>query len=151
MRANPIPNLRINNVLSKAEHTPSAYLVPPSFHINHSRRSLAVHTTAPLVFDSTRSLDLTVSAMARITRAAKHLTHQCTPRPLLPVLVALCFVTLSLPSPVSSQSAADSCSNALSLGSLVPFNTTGLTCFQAWPSKDFILRVSLAFVSGSID
>ncbi|KAG2602540.1 cytochrome b561 and DOMON domain-containing protein At3g07570-like [Panicum virgatum] len=83
--------------------------------------------------------------MARITRAAKHLTHQSTPRPLPVLVVALCFVTLSLPSPVSS---ADSCSNALSLGSLVPFNTTGLTCFQAWPSQDFILRFGKA-ASGS--
>ncbi|RLN21668.1 hypothetical protein C2845_PM07G31310 [Panicum miliaceum] len=81
--------------------------------------------------------------MARIARAAKHLTHQCTAR-LLPVLVALCLVSLYLPSSVSSQSAVDSCSNALSLGSPVPFNTTGLTCFQAWPSQDFILRFGKA-------
>ncbi|OEL21176.1 Cytochrome b561 and DOMON domain-containing protein [Dichanthelium oligosanthes] len=53
--------------------------------------------------------------------------------------MALCFVSLYLPS-ASSQSAADSCSNGLTLGSLVPFNTTGLSCFQAWPSQDFILR-----------
>ncbi|CAO2195551.1 unnamed protein product [Urochloa humidicola] len=85
--------------------------------------------------------------MARTTRAAKHLmTHQCTPRS-LPVLMALCFViTLYLP----SVSAADSCSNVLALGSLVPFNTTGLTCFQAWPSQDFILRFGkAASASGS--
>ncbi|KAF8755850.1 hypothetical protein HU200_011326 [Digitaria exilis] len=81
--------------------------------------------------------------MARITRAPNRLaTRQCTPRPPLHVLVvALCLASSYLPS-ASSQSAADSCSNGLSLGSLVPFNTTGLVCFQAWPSQDFILRVS---------
>ncbi|RLN05022.1 hypothetical protein C2845_PM13G16020 [Panicum miliaceum] len=87
--------------------------------------------------------------MARITRAARHLTHQCTPRP-LPALVALCLVSSYLPSPVSSQSAADSCSNGLSLGSLVPFNTTGLACFQAWPSQDFILRFGKAALGSNL-
>nr|CAB3475089.1 unnamed protein product [Digitaria exilis] len=83
--------------------------------------------------------------MARITRAPNRLaTRQCTPRPPLHVLVvALCLASSYLPS-ASSQSAADSCSNGLSLGSLVPFNTTGLVCFQAWPSQDFILRFGKA-------
>ncbi|KAJ1286619.1 hypothetical protein BS78_03G366100 [Paspalum vaginatum] len=86
--------------------------------------------------------------MARTMRAAKHLVQHCTPRPIfLALLVALCFATSNLPA-ASSQSAADSCSNGLSLGSLVPFNTTGLTCFQAWPSQDFILRFGKA-ASGS--
>uniref|UniRef100_A0A0D9V8W5 DOMON domain-containing protein n=1 Tax=Leersia perrieri TaxID=77586 RepID=A0A0D9V8W5_9ORYZ len=41
---------------------------------------------------------------------------------------------------VSSQTTSDSCSTALSLGNLIPFNTTGLSCFRAWTSQDFILR-----------
>ncbi|KAF8642771.1 hypothetical protein HU200_067156 [Digitaria exilis] len=82
--------------------------------------------------------------MARITRSANRLaTRQCTPRPPHVLVVALCLASSYLPS-ASSQSAADSCSNALSLGSLVPFNTTGLACFQAWPSQDFILRFGKA-------
>ncbi|CAD6235551.1 unnamed protein product [Miscanthus lutarioriparius] len=79
--------------------------------------------------------------MARTIRAPKHVVQQCTPLPLFSVfLVALCFAASNLP-PASS---ADSCSNGLSLGSLVPFNTTGLTCFQAWPSQDFVLRFGKA-------
>ncbi|KAF8664863.1 hypothetical protein HU200_054173 [Digitaria exilis] len=86
--------------------------------------------------------------MARITRSANRLaTRQCTPRPPHVLVVALCLASSYLPS-ASSQSAADSCSNALSLGSLVPFNTTGLACFQAWPSQDFILRVSALIRQG---
>ncbi|CAL4946162.1 unnamed protein product [Urochloa decumbens] len=87
--------------------------------------------------------------MAGTTRASKHLTQQCTPRP-LPVLMALCFISLYHLPPVTSQSAADSCSNGLSLGSLVPFNTTGLTCFQAWPSQDFILRFGKAALGSNV-
>ncbi|CAL4960001.1 unnamed protein product [Urochloa decumbens] len=85
--------------------------------------------------------------MARATRASeKHsMAQQCTPRS-LPGLMVLCFVGLHLP---SLSAAADSCSNGLSLGSLVPFNTTGLACFQAWPSQDFILRFGKASASGS--
>ncbi|CAO2167355.1 unnamed protein product [Urochloa humidicola] len=87
--------------------------------------------------------------MARSTRAARHLmAQQCTPRSLPALIMALCFASLCfLPSVTSQSAAADSCSNGLSLGSLVPFNTTGLTCFQAWPSQDFILRFGKA--SGS--
>ncbi|XP_062208692.1 cytochrome b561 and DOMON domain-containing protein At3g07570-like [Phragmites australis] len=85
--------------------------------------------------------------MARIARAGKRSTQQCTLRSLPFLLMALSFAGSNLPL-ASSQSGADSCGNALSLGSLVPFNTTGLACFQAWTSQDFILRFSKA-ASGS--
>uniref|UniRef100_A0A0D9V8X5 Cytochrome b561 and DOMON domain-containing protein n=1 Tax=Leersia perrieri TaxID=77586 RepID=A0A0D9V8X5_9ORYZ len=66
--------------------------------------------------------------MTRITMKHWH--------PLLLPLLLLCFVISS-----SSQStSSDSCTTALSLGDLIPFNTTGLSCFQAWTSQDFILR-----------
>ncbi|GJM92213.1 hypothetical protein PR202_ga08654 [Eleusine coracana subsp. coracana] len=79
--------------------------------------------------------------------AAEPLFRPCATRPLfLVLLVALCFFASSN-SPVAS--AADSCSNGLSLGNLVPFNTTGLACFQAWPSQDFILRFGKASNSSS--
>jgi len=146
MTHQPIPNLHINNVLAEAEHTASAYLnAPLSRHSRHSaptRHSLCtVPRTAPTVPTCDRSAGLAVlraCTMARTIRAPKHVVQQCTPLPLFSVfLIALCFAASNLP-PASS---ADSCSNGLSLGSLVPFNTTGLTCFQAWPSQDFVLRV----------
>jgi hypothetical protein len=149
MTHQPVPNLRINNVVAKAEHTPSAYLnAPLSRHSRHSAsiQTLAVHGTTygAHSFRPYRSVGLAVlraCTMARTMRAPKHVVQQCTPLPLFSVfLVALCFAASNLP-PASSQSSADSCSNGLSLGSLVPFNTTGLTCFQAWPSQDFVLRV----------
>jgi len=146
MTHQPIPNLHINNVLAKAEHTPSAYLnAPLSRRSRHSApiQTLAVHGTTygAHSFRPDRSAGLAVlraCTMARTIRAPKHVVQQCTPLPLFSVfLIALCFAASNLP-PASS---ADSCSNGLSLGSLVPFNTTGLTCFQAWPSQDFVLRV----------
>lgn len=145
-----IPNLHINNVVAMAEHTPSAYLnAPLSRHSRDSAplKTLAAHGTTygAHSFRPDRSVGvglavLRACTMARTMRAApKHLVQQCTPpRPLFSVvLIALCLAASNLP-PASS---ADSCSNGLSLGSLVPFNTTGLTCFQAWPSQDFVLRV----------
>uniref|UniRef100_J3L6N3 DOMON domain-containing protein n=2 Tax=Oryza brachyantha TaxID=4533 RepID=J3L6N3_ORYBR len=56
-----------------------------------------------------------------------------------PLLVVLCFVSSSSLL-VRSQTSSDSCAAALSVGSLLPFNTTGLKCLQAWPSQDFVLR-----------
>ncbi|CAO1942631.1 unnamed protein product [Urochloa humidicola] len=91
--------------------------------------------------------------MARTTRAAGHLmTQQCTPRSRPALIMSICVASLFyLPSVTSQSAATDSCSNGLNLGSLVPFNTTGLTCFQAWPSQDFILRFGKASASGSND
>ncbi|XP_072973756.1 cytochrome b561 and DOMON domain-containing protein At3g07570-like [Typha angustifolia] len=48
------------------------------------------------------------------------------------------FLLISYTCCVSSQS--DSCSSKLSVSNLIPFNTTGLSCFSAWTSEDFILR-----------
>ncbi|EAY76800.1 hypothetical protein OsI_04758 [Oryza sativa Indica Group] len=56
------------------------------------------------------------------------------------LLLVLCFVGSSSLLLVSSQTSSDSCTAALSLGNLIPFNTTGLNCFQAWSSQGFILR-----------
>uniref|UniRef100_J3L6P1 Cytochrome b561 and DOMON domain-containing protein n=1 Tax=Oryza brachyantha TaxID=4533 RepID=J3L6P1_ORYBR len=54
------------------------------------------------------------------------------------LLVVLCFVSSSSLL-VRSQTSTDSCAAALSVGGL-PFNTTGLDCFQAWTTQDFVLR-----------
>lgn len=61
------------------------------------------------------------------------------------LLLLLCVVgssSLLLVSSQTSSSSSDSCTAALAVGDLIPFNTTGLSCFQAWSSQDFILRVS---------
>ncbi|KAG8094720.1 hypothetical protein GUJ93_ZPchr0012g19253 [Zizania palustris] len=61
-------------------------------------------------------------------------------RPWRRSLLLLCFVCSSLLLLVSSQTSSDSCTADLSLGSDIPFNTTGLSCFSAWSSQDFVLR-----------
>uniref|UniRef100_A0A0E0JS35 DOMON domain-containing protein n=2 Tax=Oryza punctata TaxID=4537 RepID=A0A0E0JS35_ORYPU len=52
-----------------------------------------------------------------------------------PLLLVLCFA-----GSCSQTSSSDSCTTALSLGSLIPFNTTGLSCFPAWKLQDLVLR-----------
>uniref|UniRef100_A0A0E0JS33 DOMON domain-containing protein n=1 Tax=Oryza punctata TaxID=4537 RepID=A0A0E0JS33_ORYPU len=78
------------------------------------------------------------------------MTMDRTMRQWRPLLLLLCFVSSSSLL-VSSQttSSSDSCTAALSLGNLIPFNTTGLTCFQAWSSQGFILRFGKEASSGS--
>ncbi|KAF0920489.1 hypothetical protein E2562_035383 [Oryza meyeriana var. granulata] len=61
-------------------------------------------------------------------------------RPWHSLLLVLCFVGSSSLLVSSQTSSSDSCTTALSLGSLIPFNATGLACFQAWASQDFVLR-----------
>jgi len=56
-------------------------------------------------------------------------------------LITIFSLFLSLPL-VNSQS--DSCTTKLSVSSQIPFNTTGLSCFSAWSSEDFILRYGKA-------
>ncbi|KAF8664004.1 hypothetical protein HU200_055020 [Digitaria exilis] len=87
--------------------------------------------------------------MARITRAPNRLaTRQCTPRPPLHVLVvALCLASSYLPS-ASSQSARTRAATA-SASAASSLQHHGLVCFQAWPSQDFILRVSAQLRQGA--
>ncbi|KAJ3681398.1 hypothetical protein LUZ60_015887 [Juncus effusus] len=71
---------------------------------------------------------------------------------LIPIF-ALYISLLSLPL-VNSQ--ADSCTTKLTVSSQIPFNTTGLSCFSAWSSEDFILRygttgTNLSFVLSAPD
>ncbi|OAY78959.1 Cytochrome b561 and DOMON domain-containing protein [Ananas comosus] len=55
------------------------------------------------------------------------------------------FFLVANASLVSSQT--DSCSSKLSVGNLIPFNTSSLSCFSAWSSEDFILRYGKAGAS----
>ncbi|BAF06988.1 cytochrome b561 and DOMON domain-containing protein At3g07570 [Oryza sativa Japonica Group] len=68
------------------------------------------------------------------------------------LLLLLCVVgssSLLLVSSQTSSSSSDSCTAALAVGDLIPFNTTGLNCFQAWSSQDFILRFGQDASAGS--
>lgn len=51
----------------------------------------------------------------------------------------LIMFLVSFDSSASSQS--DSCAANLSVGNLIPFNTSSLTCVAAWTSEGYILRV----------
>lgn len=60
--------------------------------------------------------------------------------PLL-LVVVVCFGL----SPVARSQSSDSCSTPASLAAgvskLIPFDTSNLTCFDAWSSENFIVRV----------
>lgn len=60
--------------------------------------------------------------------------------PLLLVVVVCCGL-----SPVARSQSSDSCSTPASLAAgvskLIPFDTSNLTCFDAWSSENFIVRV----------
>jgi hypothetical protein len=56
------------------------------------------------------------------------------------LLLSLCFFCSS----VATSQTTDSCSSTTSLAAvsgLVPFDTSNLTCFDAWTSQGFIVRV----------
>ncbi|WOL15598.1 cytochrome b561 and DOMON domain-containing protein [Canna indica] len=55
------------------------------------------------------------------------------------ISIAISFLLVGFSSTVV-LSQSDSCSSQLSVGSLVPFDTSSLRCFPAWSSEDFILR-----------
>lgn len=123
------------------------YIVPSSFTRNCARHELKPTVSKSLKRQIFQKSELPVGAnthahtMDAPAEAAKPRPRPCLPHPLLLVLLMALGFASSNVLLASAQGSGDSCSNGLSLGGLVPFNTTGLSCFQAWPSQDFILRV----------
>jgi hypothetical protein len=57
------------------------------------------------------------------------------------LLLSLCFFCSSM---LATSQTTDSCSSTTSLAAvsgLIPFDTSNLTCFDAWTSQGFIVRV----------